>query len=412
VRILALSEHFRPRFGGTVTYVHKTCEALAAQGHAVELLVPGPKPDSVPEDMLAGLPYAVRWVDAGYPPEGEPPRAARYAFCRLAAREVETRAADPARRPDVVHVMFGLFLMEVLDTRRLAPHGIATVATVHNVPPMECARTWEGSPARERLIERVRLRGVAVKNAARLRRHPYDLYVVPSRPVAALLRGVLGEPRIEVIGHGVDEELLAQMDPPPSRQPAPDAPVRVFTAGGWAPHKRQAVIPDAIAQLAGKGIDVRWEIAGPSTRIAGYRDAVEAQARALGVADSLLIDGAVERRALAAGYDRANLYVQPSTEEGFCLTALDAAAAGLAVIGCEAGAIPEICAFSGGKTVPSTGRDLAEAIEGFVAAGAWDAGQGSDWVRREMSWSRAAERLADAMQRLGAGRTRRALGQA
>lgn len=409
MRILALSEHFWPRFGGTVTYVHKTCEALAAQGHEVELLVPGPRPESVPEEMLEGLTYTLRWIDAGYPPKGEPPRAARYAFCRLAAQEVEDRAADPTRRPDVVHVMFGLFLMEVLDTRRIAGHGIATVATVHNVPPMECARTWEGSPMQERLIERVRLQGVAMKNAGRLRRFPYDLYVVPSRPVATLLRGVLRDPRVEVIGHGVDEELLALMSPPPSRAPEQGVPVRIFTAGGWAPHKRQAVIPEAISHLLKQGIDVRWEIAGPSTRIAGYRDAVEARARVLEVEDRLVIDGAVDRRDLAAGYDRANLYVQPSTEEGFCLTALDAAAAGLAVIGCDAGAIPEICAFSGGKLVPSAGRDLAEAIAGFVKAGGWDAGRGAEWVRSEMSWSRAAERLVDAMQQQGAVPTRKVI---
>lgn len=398
MRILALSEHFWPRFGGTVTYVHKTCEALAALGHEVTLMVPGPRPDCLAEKLLHSLPYAVQWIDAGYPSSSEPPRAARYAFCRIAEKEVLDLCADPALRPDVVHVMFGLFLMEILDTRRLLAKGVMTVATVHNVPPMECARTWRGSPVQERLLERLRLQGVAIKNATRLRRFPYDLYVVPSHPVAVLLRGVVRSSRIEVIGHGVDEELFSLMNRPASRKPKPGEPIRIFTAGGWAPHKRQAVIPDTIDFLAKNGIDVQWELAGPSTRIAGYREAVESRARALGVEEQLVIDGAVERRELAAGYDRANLYVQPSTEEGFCLTALDAAAAGLTVIGCKAGAIPEICDFSGGSVVPSTGRDLGKAIAGFITAGEWNAGRGSVWVRQEMSWSRAAERLEEAIQ--------------
>ncbi len=409
MRILALSEHFWPRFGGTVTYVDRTCAALAAQGHEVTLLVPGPRPEGVTESMIEGLPYAVRWIDAGYPSSGEPPRSARYAFCRIAEKEVLSRCADAALRPDVVHVMFGLFLMEVLDTRRLVAHGVMTVVTVHNVPPMECARTWSGSPIQERVLEGVRLKGVALKNASRLRRFHYDLYIVPSHPVAELLRGTIRGHQIEVIGHGVDEDLLSLMNPPASRKPKPEEPMRIFTAGGWAPHKRQALIPDAIDVLVKNGIDVRWEIAGPSTRISGYREAVEARARALGVMEQLEIDGAVDRRDLAAGYDRANLYVQPSTEEGFCLTALDAAAAGLAVIGCKAGAIPEICEFSGGTLAPSTGRDVGEAIAGFMSADRWDTGRGAEWVRDEMSWSRAAERLTEAIAVQSSAPSRRAV---
>lgn len=399
MRILALSEHFWPRFGGTATYVHKTCEALSKQGIVVDLLVPGPRPPSVSDGMMSDLPYAVHWIDADYPFSGEPPRSKRYAFCRLAEREVLERCANPASCPDTVHVMFGLFLMEVLDTRRLNRRGIQTVATVHNIPPMECARTWDRSPLKERLLERIRLAGVAQKNAARLRKFPYNLYIVPSPPVAETLRGVLGAAAIEVVGHGVDEDLLTLMNVPADRASGGGV-ARIFTAGGWAPHKRQALIPEIIALLQERGVEVLWETAGPSTRIAGYREAVDESAMQLDVSERLIIDGAVDRQELAACYDRANIYVQPSTEEGYCLTALDAAAAGLPVIGCPAGALPEICSVSGGRVVQSTPAELADAIATFVETDGWiaEGARGSDWIRREMSWGRAAERLIEAMR--------------
>lgn len=402
VKILALSEHFWPRFGGTVTYVHKTCEALSRHGISVELLVPGPQPASVTDEMLKGLSYQVHWIDAAYPPTGEPSRATRYAFCRAAEREVLKRCADPETRPNIMHVLFGLFLMEALDTRKFRRLGVSSVTTVHNVPPMECGRTWDGSTLRDQALDRIRLSGVAIKNAARLRRFPYDRYVVPSKPVAQVLSGIVRDAKIEVIGHGIDKQLLALMRPPPSRALKPGDALRIFTAGGWAPHKRQAILPEAIHLLSRRGIDVKWEVAGPSTRVPGYREAVEEMAQRLGVADSLIIDGAVDIKELAAGYDRANLYVQPSTEEGYCLTALDAAAAGLPVIGSPAGAIPEICEISGGRLADSRPAEIADAIASFVENDEWSAGRGRDshWIRAEMTWDNAAKKLAEVFAKL------------
>jgi glycosyltransferase involved in cell wall biosynthesis len=98
---------------------------------------------------------------------------------------------------------------------------------------------------------------------------------------------------------------------------------------------------------------------------------------------------------LARFYDRANLYVQPSVEEGFCIAALDAAAAGLPVIAFPAGALPEISAASGGRLVASDACDLTEAIIEFGNANNWadDARPAAAKVRAQFCWERASQEL-------------------
>ncbi|MEO1787971.1 MAG: glycosyltransferase family 4 protein [Pseudomonadota bacterium] len=361
MKLTAISEHFLPRVGGTTHYVCETCRALSESGVDVHLLVPGPQPKGVD---VSDLPYAVSWIDAGYPETGDPSRQSRYEFCERVNERVLSRTK--AGEVDVVHVLFGLFVMEVLDTNAVRAAGANTVATVHNLPPLECGRTWSGDPLSAQARDALRLRAVAWKNNARLRRHRYDTYITPSEQVAAALKHVLSEANINPVAHGISEDLVSRMAPPLSRRPAGGEPVRLLTLGGWMPHKRQHIIPDIASRLVDAGIDFQWRVAGPAGRLAGYKDSVDAILEAQGLTGKVSTSGAVPFPDLPALYDAAHLYVQPSTEEGFCITALDAAAGGLPVIASPAGALPDICTASGGTLVPSDPDAIAGAIIAHV----------------------------------------------
>lgn len=390
MKLLAISEHYFPRVGGTVNYVHETLSALTGLGIDSELLVPGPAPENWKPHGMAEPPYTVTWVDAGYPAKGDPNREARYAFCR----QVDNIALERTRTPggaDVLHVLFGLFVMEVLDTAQLRAAGLPCVATVHNVPPMECRQTAHNAPLQARLMEELRLKAVGFKNRARLRAHRYDGLVVPSAQVRGFLDKVVRDP-ITVIGHGLTTDLQAQMSPPRTRKP--EGTVRLLTVGGYAPHKRQHIIPETAQRLAKSGIDFVWEIAGPAGRVSGYYDGIRDQIARLGLDDRVIARAAVPFEELGALYDRANLYVQPSIEEGFCLTALDAAAVGLPVIASPAGALADIVDASGGALVASEPAALSDAIATFVRNDSWqDSEQVSEGVRGRFSWDRAAADL-------------------
>ena len=390
MKLLAVSEHYFPRVGGTVNYVHETLSALAELGVEAELLVPGPAADA---GVIVGdtAPYAVTWIDADYPETGDPSREARYDFCAKVDALVRSRIGTP-EQPDLLHVLFGLFVMEVLDTAHLRANGLPCVATVHNVPPMECRQITDSAPLAARLREALRLRAVSWKNKGRLRQNQYDRYVVPSEQVRGFLTPIVG-PSVKVIGHGLTSDLQAQMTPPPRRDPQGHS-LRLLTVGGYAPHKRQHILPETAKMMRDAGLDFVWTVAGPAGRVRGYFDAIAQDLADSGLDQQVDLRPSVPFNALGSLYDQAHLYVQPSIEEGFCLTALDAAAVGLPVIGSPAGALPDIVATSGGRLVASQPRALAEAIQSFVNEACWqDAGQVSARVRDRFSWQKAANEL-------------------
>lgn len=395
MRLLAISEHYFPRLGGTVNYLHETLLALTKRGVQVELWVPGPQPaDWLPVGKTFP-PYRVVWIDAGYPPQGDPSRAARYRFCTIVNEAAQARA-NGLDAPDILHLLFGLFLMEVLDTDALRRAGLPSIVTVHNVPPQECRMTAPTAPVGRRLCEEARLRVVSWKNNARLRAHRYDAVIVPSDQVRDLLAPILKGQLIDVIGHGPTGELLTHMDLPSSRRPALNESVRLLTVGGYAPHKRQHLIPEVAAHLLDRGIVFEWDVVGPEGRVGGYYDIVRKAAQRVGLQDRVHILGAVSLSELARLYDMAHLYVQPSIEEGFCITALDAAAAGLPVIASQAGALARIAEASGGSLVNSAPEPLAQAIADFVLESCWsDATERALAARSEFSWDAAARALME-----------------
>lgn len=399
MKLLAISEHYYPRVGGTVNYVHETLCALAEQGVEAELLVPGPAPEAWQPQGMAKPPYRVTWIDAGYPATGNPSREVRYDFCRKANDLAQKRASEKGG-PDVLHVLFGLFVMEVLDTERLRAAGLPCLATVHNVPPMECRQTAHNAPFKARLKEELRLKLVAVKNHARLRRHHYDQLVVPSEQVRGLLQQVV-RGSVMVISHGLTTDLQTQMSPPATRRPA--GPVRLLTVGGYAPHKRQHIIPEAAAKLTEAGVDFTWHITGPAGRVETYFNDIQADIQARGLQDRVFAPASVPFSDLGALYDAAHIYVQPSIEEGFCLTALDAAAVGLPVIASEAGALAAITRVSGGALVESAPGPLAGAIAEFVRGTGWqDPVIQAERTRARFSWAKAATELKTEYDRLTA----------
>lgn len=390
MRILAISEHFHPRVGGTVEYVSQTCGALQSLGHEVHLLVPG---KGTAEETITCYGYKVTSLGVGWPESGDPDRETRYQFCRNASA-FACRAAE-GREVDIVHVLFGLFVNETLDTGSLSRMGVPCVTTIHNVPPQECGRSWPGDSLFHRLKDLLRLQVVASKNRARLGNHSYDLWVVPSGIAGKLLSAVRPDARIEVIGHGCSESLLEKVPLPECRAPGPGQHLKILTVGGWVPHKRQHLIPAVGGRLREAGIDFVWDLVGPPGRVPRYRDAILRAIAHRGLETQVRGHGAVSFDELARFYSEANLYVQPSTEEGFCMTALDAAAAGLPVIGSPAGALPEICRMSRGALVPSCSEDLAKAIEHFHAAGLWpqDPAAIGKTVRVSYTWNKSAEML-------------------
>ncbi|MBO0824730.1 MAG: glycosyltransferase family 4 protein [Actinobacteria bacterium] len=141
-----------------------------------------------------------------------------------------------------------------------------------------------------------------------------------------------------------------------------------------------------------------------------YRSRLQAQARQLGVADSVLFTGPVSRADLPAYYDAGNIFAMPCRTrrggldvEGLGIVYLEAAATSLPVITGDSGGAPDaVIDGETGYTVP--GRDV-RALSGRLIellcdpSGATAMGEkGRSWIDREWTWDRVAEKLKDILR--------------
>jgi len=123
-------------------------------------------------------------------------------------------------------------------------------------------------------------------------------------------------------------------DEPPARL-GRDGPVRALFAGRLRTRKAVAVLLEALA---------RPELTGLALTIVGdgeQRQALERRAAELGLGDRCRFAGLVARDEIARRYADADLFVLPSTYEGFPVAILEAMAAGLPIVATTVAGIPE-----------------------------------------------------------------------
>ncbi|HEX5741627.1 MAG TPA: glycosyltransferase family 4 protein [Pilimelia sp.] len=162
---------------------------------------------------------------------------------------------------------------------------------------------------------------------------------------------------------------------------------------------------------------VRARVPGAALLLVGggpYRQALQRLAARVGVAEDVVFTGAVPWAELPAHYRAGDVYAMPCRTrrggldvEGLGIVYLEASAAGLPVVAGDSGGAPD--AVRDGETgYVVDGRDLS-ALAARVAAPLADpalaarlGAAGREWVLRDWSWPRQADRLA-ALLRAPAG---------
>ncbi|MFC4294182.1 glycosyltransferase family 4 protein [Novosphingobium tardum] len=153
----------------------------------------------------------------------------------------------------------------------------------------------------------------------------------------------------------------ARPDAPAARPWRPGELLRLGSLGRLHPAKGYDVLIEALAILHAQGFTppVPFEVA-----IAGEgaeRAALEAQARAAGIANLAFTGFAGDPLAFLAGL---HLYLQPSRVEGLCIAAHQAMQAGLPVLGTATGEMPHtiVSGRSGEIVPPGDAPALADAL--------------------------------------------------
>lgn len=215
------------------------------------------------------------------------------------------------------------------------------------------------------------------------------------------------ESRVHVVHPGVDaDRFRPDIDGRALRARVASGDDVVFlSVGRLQRRKGHDMVLRALARLRQRQRGVRYVIVGDGP----HRAQLEAEARGLDVADLVHFVGPARESDLPAWYTAADVFVLPNRSdgvdfEGFGIVFLEAAAAGLPVIGGRSGGVPEAVADgTTGRLVD--GEDvgqLAAAMEHFAASPdeRRSAGtRGRARVLADFTWDRAAACVLRAMAR-------------
>jgi glycosyltransferase involved in cell wall biosynthesis len=340
MRILIVSDCTGYMRGGVPVETVHLVRGLAARGHALGLAG-----DVVPRGAEAARHWPITIpIDA-----------------RLGA---EVGAALESFRPDVVHVMAMSLLGFGTLARLLA--GRPWVVTAHSLPPHE--RKLHGLHGSEPLHYAARsLRFLA--NTLLWKR----LLLLREMPRVIVHSEFM---RRDVVRYGYAAERIALIPfgcgpvaPDAARGRRPLTDPRIVTMGGIAHTKGQHDALLAIAALRNEFPRLQYQIIG-ELRDRSYLAFLERMIQRLRLHEHVRIRRSLPNDEKDEALRAADLYLQPSHEEGFCLAYIEAAAVVPRLVGTDTGAIALIGAGdAGARTVPPRQPEqLAAAMSELLGA--------------------------------------------
>ena len=233
-----------------------------------------------------------------------------------------------ARVPDGAALLFDGLAYGALDALAGREQDrLAIVALVHHPLALETGLDEEAAA-------RLRRSETAALQAARA-------IVATSRTTASTL----------VAEFDVPEERLAVA--PPGTQPGPMAkpghdPLRIVSVGSVIPRKGHDLLVEALGSLADRAWTCR--IVGATDIDRAWTSRLRDRVKVLGLENRIAFTGAM--RDARAAMAEADLFVLPSRYEGYGMAFAEALSQGLPVVGCAAGAVPEVVPPEAGILVP------------------------------------------------------------
>ncbi len=370
VKILMHCVYFPPEVGGLESHVYYLCRALAAKGHAVEIVTSRSIPGLPTHEVMEGVAVWRTWF-----PVRNPSGWALHALGSI------PRFLERARDADVLHAQDIASVPPALVAR--ARTGAPVVTTFHTSHFLKRAEQPLWKPILGRFVRRS------------------DYALAASAEIALVAEGLAPGTRVEALTNGVDTSLFRLVEP---TLPSTDrwrliVPRRLFPKNGVEYLVRGmpyiAARADVEAVLIGDGPE---------------RERLEALARELGVAERVTFLGKQPNAAMPGLLSSGDLAIFPSLMEATSVAALEAMACELPVAASRVGGLPEIVDDGvGGLFEPAAPERLAETVVRLLVSGrleelGWEARRR---VVERWSNDRLAERHLEIYRAL-AGRGRRA----
>ena len=387
--ILIVSAHYYPVKGGTPTHTHYLCTALSELVKEVHLITAGgdaPVTDDIAEHdsrlnyTLHRIPTRGKYKDDLY-------------FLWSIRKELPKYISQI--HPDVVNISTGNFVPLAL---RFSDVGsVPIVYTVHNVPPEEYTFNLSPNEVLNEFFKRILFGFIHLIAKLTMRFGHYDMIISGSdRTKKRLLAAGATAKSIDVISYGVtlpnlDEKYRNNQDQ-----------FNILTIAGIIEHKGQLELVKAIPEILKELPHVHFIFVGPN-RSPVYLEKIQKCADNLGVSDKLTIAGEVSADILDTYYRNCDIYIQPSYQEGFCLSLMDAMTYKKPVIGTPVGAIPELIGNDRGILIQSPSQenitssiiDLANNPELCKQYGE----NGRKYIKKNYSWDSVARATLDVYHR-------------
>lgn len=355
MHIVLLSEHGEPLIGGATHLTRKIAESISSQGHTVSFVVPNSNSSSNAISQLREN-FTLVKIKAFVPIDDRSrfKGANRKAYALQVSEYLkELHDSSPI---DIIQILSGMYLMRHLDVPFFRNAGVKCIAGLLNIPPEECGLSWKGDSSLHYYKDELRKLLIRKINRNRIRFHQYDAYTVESDHVRKALAKYVRASSIHYIPLGTDES-----EPRISQKPK-GGRIRILTAGGINPSKNQHIIPAIARKLADNEIKFVWHIIGPD-RNTRYTQFLRSEILNNKVEELVHLIPGVPKNELMKYYGEADIYVQTSIEEGFCMTALDAVIFGLPLVGIATGAIAEFIEKGRGVLVRNNVFEFVQAIK-------------------------------------------------
>lgn len=165
--------------------------------------------------------------------------------------------------------------------------------------------------------------------------------------------------REHVIYNGVD---LDKIDQARGKEGGEQATNNIVTVGRLVDVKNQETLLRAFSDVLDSIPDTTLTVVGDGPR----REYLESTAEALGISDLVTFTGTIPRQEVYEILDRSDIFVIPSKNEGFCVTAIEAMACELPVVASDIETLHEVVGDVGQYASVDSPREFSTTIRNLV----------------------------------------------